>query len=190
MYQCLIGGLYYNGAMLCKGPPMIHNQMYEIVHNKIHGTLAFYQGNELMFCTKTYSILKKGQYKFCVCLHDPCDMIGLINPTEAQDTTFQRNEDKLYNLMKNEIQILRHKFDTNAKLLLKHEQKVVSGHEYKQQAKNINEQIEIMEVNVEVNKEKIELLIEEKEDLEKASVDLNSYYKMLKANTNKDKSNL
>jgi hypothetical protein len=61
---------------------MVHNQPYDIVHNKIIGTIALYQGKELVCSSDPISILKKGQYKLSVCLYDPGDMIGMINPDE------------------------------------------------------------------------------------------------------------
>ena len=41
-YQCSVGGIYYNNECMSKGPVMVHNQPYDIVHNKIEGTLTVY----------------------------------------------------------------------------------------------------------------------------------------------------
>jgi len=59
-YQCSIGGLYYNGDLVCKGPVMVHNQPYDIIHNKNLGTLSFYSGKELLCQTPPFVILKSG----------------------------------------------------------------------------------------------------------------------------------
>ena len=38
--------------------------------------------------TEPISILRKGQYKLAVCLYDPGDMVGMINPDAEADRQY------------------------------------------------------------------------------------------------------